>query len=73
VTKRQTQNERVLYYLRRARRYYNGGVSALELLSWAGVYRAGARIYDLRKLGYSIRTVRRPDKTAVYFLEGEPK
>jgi Helix-turn-helix domain len=45
------------------------GLSALDALRLLGCYRAGARVYELRKAGFNIRTERRHGETAVYFLE----
>jgi hypothetical protein len=45
------------------------GVTAMQALDQGGMYRAGARIYELRKLGYNISTERRLGQTAKYRLE----
>lgn len=60
-----TQNEKVLALLRAAGR---DGVSALDMLSEAGTYRAAARVSDLRAMGHRIDTIERPGKVAVYVL-----
>jgi hypothetical protein len=46
------------------------GVSALDFLRAIGVYRAGARVMELRQAGWLIRTERKAGATATYFLEG---
>lgn len=45
------------------------GISAIELDRKWGIYRAAARINELRRLGHRIQTIRQPEKTAVYVLE----
>jgi hypothetical protein len=45
------------------------GVSALDALRRIGCYRAGARVFQLRQAGHSIRTERKARMTARYFLE----
>ena len=45
------------------------GVSGMQALDQGGMYRAGARVYELRKMGYSISTELRPGMTALYRLE----
>jgi hypothetical protein len=59
---KQTQNQRLLTVLRQH------PVSALEALLDLGIYRAGARVYDLKREGHHIETTRRPGQTAVYSL-----
>jgi len=58
----QTQNERLLGYLA-------AGMPIDPLRAWTelGIYRLGARIFDLRKLGYDIKSSR----TAVKNRYGE--
>lgn len=52
---------------------YPDGVSAIELDRQYGIYRAGARVYELRRMGWQIETKREPGHTAVYRLtEREP-
>lgn len=63
--KRLSQNERVLLALQ----VNPAGVSAWYLLK-LGVYRASARIWDLRKQGHSIDTVNPKRGTAIYVLKG---
>jgi hypothetical protein len=46
------------------------GVSALDALFQLHIYRAGARVFELRREGYNVRTERKAGETAVYFLEG---
>ena len=48
------------------------GVSAMDALYDLHIYRAGARIYELRREGFSIRTERTPGQTATYVLEAKP-
>jgi hypothetical protein len=48
------------------------GVTAIELDRRFGIYRAGARVYDLRQEGYVIQTVNAHGKTARYILVGSP-
>ena len=57
-----TQNQRVLGYLA-------AGMTLNPLQAWTelGIYRLGARIFDLRKLGYDIKSSR----TAVKNRYGE--
>ena len=45
-----TQNERILAYLRD-----NGSITPLEAMERFGIMRLGARIYDLRKQGLTIK------------------
>jgi hypothetical protein len=63
---RPTQSAALLQLLRNAG---PEGVSAIEALRWLGIYRVGARIFQLRQAGYVIRTERRNHETAVYHLE----
>lgn len=63
---RATQNATLLEALRN----HPEGVTALQALSWLGIYRAGGRVYDLRRMGYQIRTERHRGAVARYFLEG---
>lgn len=61
-----TQREKVLTLLKlRA----ENGISAIELDRTYGIYRASARILELRKLGYDITTINAHGKTAVYVLK----
>lgn len=62
---RQPQNELTLELLRLRGRV---GVSARELFVDYGIYRAGARVFDLRRRGHRIETLRRRGETAVYRL-----
>jgi hypothetical protein len=48
------------------------GVSAMDALFELHIYRAGARVYELRREGFAIRTERRTGQTATYFLEARP-
>ena len=66
MIERPTQNRVMLAMLQSAGDH---GVSALEALRRAGIYRAGARVFELRKLGHSIRTERKARMTARYYLE----
>jgi hypothetical protein len=59
---RETQNAELLAALRR------GPVNALEALHELGIYRCGARVYDLRKRGYDIRMRRESGHVATYWL-----
>lgn len=62
----QRQNQLMLQWLQhRGER----GVAAYEALTMLGIYRAGARVWDLRRAGYHIRTIRHRNRTAVYVLE----
>ena len=45
------------------------GVTAMQALDQGGMYRCGARVYDLKKMGYNITTERRAGMTARYRLE----
>ncbi len=58
------QNRAMLEFLRANPK----GATALEILTYCGIYRAGARVYDLRKAGFTIVTTRHPSKTASYRL-----
>ena len=69
---RARQNRKLLRQLRLNRVIGIGerkGISALEALEYLGIYRCGARVYDLRRAGYQIRTERHHNQTARYFLE----
>jgi hypothetical protein len=49
------------------------GVSAIELDREHGIYRAAARIHDLKAAGYQIATTTKKGQTAVYtLLERDP-
>lgn len=56
-----------------------GGISQAQAIDEFGCYRLGARIWDLRHRGYSIKTEKRTKKNrygktvnyAVYLLEGD--
>ena len=63
-----TENQRqvVLYLLKQRGK---DGISAIELDRKYGIYRAAARINELRRHGHRIQTIRQPEKTAVYVLE----
>ena len=47
----QTQNERLLDYLER-----HTAITPMEAWVKLGIYRLGARIFELRRLGHSIRS-----------------
>lgn len=47
-----------------------GSVSARELMTDHGIYRAGARVYELRALGHNIETTQKTGETAVYHYKG---
>lgn len=53
-----TQNEAVLRHL-----LDNGGITSLEAMERYGIMRLGARIYDLKKQGYLIKTYLRVGKS----------
>jgi len=53
-----TQNEAVLRHL-----LDNGGITSLEAMERYGIMRLGARIYDLKKQGYPIKTYLRVGKS----------
>jgi len=61
-----TQREKVLTLLKLRG---ENGISAIELDRTYGIYRASARILELRKLGYDIETINQHGKTAVYVLK----
>ena len=65
MSDKETQNRRLLRALR-----VNGdnGVSAMDALRYLGIYRCGARIFDLRQSGYEILMSRKSGQTAVYYL-----
>lgn len=46
-----SQNERLLEYLK-----FHGRINPLEAWTSLGIYRLGARIFDLRKSGLNIET-----------------
>lgn len=46
-----TQNQQVLKYLLTGNR-----ITPLQALDYFGCFRLGARIYDLKKLGYDIKS-----------------
>lgn len=56
--KAMTQNEAVLRHL-----LDNGGITSLEAMERYGIMRLGARIYDLKKQGYLIKTYLRVGKS----------
>jgi hypothetical protein len=51
-----SQAELILAFMRK-----NGSISPLEALDEFGCFRLGARIYDLKKLGYSITSTTKAD------------
>lgn len=53
-----TQNEEVLRHL-----LDNGNITSLEAMNIYGIMRLGARIYDLKKQGYPIKTFLRIGKS----------
>lgn len=53
-----TQNEAVLRHL-----LDNGGITSLEAMNKYGIMRLGARVYDLKKQGYPIKTFLRIGKS----------
>lgn len=71
-----TDKARVLEYLRT-----HGSITPLEALYDFGCYRLGARVFDLRRDGYNIRTTivqetdrnGEPMRYARYFIVGEPE
>lgn len=64
-----TQRETVLAILRERG---DDGVSAIELDRKFGIYRAGARVFELRQEGYVIHTKTEHGKTAHYTLLESP-
>jgi hypothetical protein len=70
VTERDTQAKLLLRSLKGAREQ---GVSAYEAFMHMGIYRCGARVYDLKRQGHTITTERRPGKTAIYRLVDSPE
>lgn len=58
-----TQCEMTLDYIERY-----GSITPLEALQAYGCFRLGARICDLRKAGYGIKTERSKDGYAIYSL-----
>lgn len=65
--KEPTQKEKILALLK-ARGAE--GMSAMDMLRF-GVYRAAARVADLREDGWEIETINEHGKTAVYVLKGK--
>lgn len=53
-----TQNEEVLRHL-----LDNGNITSLEAMNKYGIMRLGARVYDLKKQGYPIKTYLRVGKS----------
>lgn len=53
-----TQNEEVLRHL-----LNNGSITSLEAMNKYGIMRLGARVYDLKKQGYPIKTFLRVGKS----------
>jgi hypothetical protein len=66
MTDKPSQCERLLSALKAAG---PRGVTGMQALDQGGMYRCGARIYDLKKLGYNITTEKRYGMTARYRLE----
>jgi len=64
---RQSQRNKILTYLEKG-----GGITSLQAMRWYGCLRLGARIHDLRRLGYAIYTKTLKTETgkhvAQYFL-----
>jgi hypothetical protein len=60
-----TQQERLLELLIES---FPEGLSAMEILRRGGIYRAAARVSELRKRGWLIETKTEHGKTAVYRL-----
>lgn len=58
-----TDNEAVLFWL-----HGNGHITPMTALRELGVYRLAARIYDLRRSGHKITTVRTGRKTIYYLV-----
>jgi hypothetical protein len=70
MTHTRTQTEVVLDLLLQR---FPQGVSAIELDREHGIYRAAARIHDLKAAGYQIATTTKKGQTAVYtLLERDP-
>ena len=66
-----TQNQQIFEHLMKY-----GSITPLDALNRYGCMRLGARIYDLRKLGYDIVSVQEHKggkAYARYFLKGERK
>jgi len=61
---KKTQNELILKHLKEY-----GGITSLEAIQEYGITRLSARIYDLRKEGYSISADKK--KVLVLFVEEE--
>ena len=69
IPQKEIQRKRILKFLQE-----HGSITPMDALNEIGCFRLGARIHELRKDGYSIRTEmeRKNDKHyARYFLEGE--
>ena len=58
-----TQTEKVLEYMKQ-----NGGITAMAAFNDLGITRLSARIYDLRKAGYTVNSRR-----VSYLSNGDPK
>lgn len=67
--KKITQRDRVLSLLKTRG---SEGMSAIEMLRF-GVYRAAARVAELREEGFEIETVNEHGKTALYILREKEK
>lgn len=63
--KAETQRDQVLALLKSRG---TEGISAIELDRKFGIYRAAARVMELRELGWRIKTIKSPNKTALYIL-----
>jgi hypothetical protein len=44
------------------------GVSALDILRYGHIYRASARVLELKEAGYPVQTRRKAHETATYWL-----
>ena len=69
ISEKTTQCKQILAYMER-----HGSITPLDALREFGCMRLSARILDLRKLGWNIRTIKTTyngKKFARYILEGE--
>lgn len=57
-----SQNQRILGYMR-----LNGSITPLEAIRRFQCYRLGARIYELKRAGYSITARKVKSKTGKFF------
>ena len=68
IPQKETQRKQILDYMKE-----HDSITPMEALNLFGCFRLGARIWELRKSGYIIETVRRKKngkQFAEYYLKG---